>query len=300
MKKVIAKGVDLSYCQQNVDFEKLKKGGNSFVMLKLGNARDSGLTIDVEFENHYNGATAAGLDIGVYVYSLVTTTTAADECATQAVATLKDKVITYPVMFDVEFEDYNLKCGRDHNTALVMAFCRKIEQLGYYAGVYTCPGFVGGYINDGELQRFDHWIADVSPNKLLDYDGPCGLWQYNVAGDSELDIHGIGAVPGVEGKCDMDYAYYDYPTRIRNLGCNNLSKAAEPQIKPDNSAIKVGDTVKVKGGATSYNGGGLATYVYTQVYEVMQVGTADKDDYIVIGRGGQVTAAVKIGDLVRV
>lgn len=62
----------------------------------------------------------------------------------------------------------------------------------------------------------------------------------------------------------------------------------------------VGDKVKVNYGAKTYNGGSLALFVYTNVYEVMQVGSGDREDYIVIGQGGQVTAAVKAEDLKKI
>lgn len=64
--------------------------------------------------------------------------------------------------------------------------------------------------------------------------------------------------------------------------------------------LKVGDKVKVKSGAKTYSGGSLAVFVYTQVYEVVQVGANGKSDYIVIGQNGQVTAAVKAEDLKKV
>jgi hypothetical protein len=41
-------------------------------------------------------------------------------------------------------------------------------------------------------------------------------------------------------------------------------------------------------------------FVYTNVYEVMQAGSGDREDYIVIGQGGQVTAAVRAEDLTKI
>lgn len=62
----------------------------------------------------------------------------------------------------------------------------------------------------------------------------------------------------------------------------------------------VGDKVKVNYGAKTYNGGSLALFVYTNVYEVIQAGSGDREDYIVIGQGGQVTAAVRAEDLTKI
>lgn len=64
------------------------------------------------------------------------------------------------------------------------------------------------------------------------------------------------------------------------------------------TSLKVGDTVKVKAGATTYGGKKLAAFVYTEKYTVMQVGKSDADDYIVIGQNGMITAAVKADDLI--
>ena len=78
------------------------------------------------------------------------------------------------------------------------------------------------------------------------------------------------------------------------LYTENLYKAESDEIT---QKFAVGDKVKVNYGAKTYNGGSLALFVYTNVYEVMQAGSGDREDYIVIGQGGQVTAAVRAEDL---
>lgn len=64
--------------------------------------------------------------------------------------------------------------------------------------------------------------------------------------------------------------------------------------------IEVGDTVKVKPGALSYHGKQLASFVYTNRYEVMQIGIIGADDYVVIGQHGDVTASLHASDLVKI
>ena len=87
------------------------------------------------------------------------------------------------------------------------------------------------------------------------------------------------------------------------LYTENLYKAEKAESTENNDTTQkfaVGDKVKVNYGAKTYNGGLLALFVYTNVYEVMQAGSGDREDYIVIGQGGQVTAAVKAKDLKKV
>lgn len=81
------------------------------------------------------------------------------------------------------------------------------------------------------------------------------------------------------------------------LYTKNLYKAESDEIM---QKFAVGDKVKVNYGAKTYNGGSLALFVYTNVYEVMQAGSGDREDYIVIGQGGQVTAAVRAEDLTKI
>lgn len=59
--------------------------------------------------------------------------------------------------------------------------------------------------------------------------------------------------------------------------------------------FKVGDKVGVKQGAKTYDNKSLASWVYTTVFDVLQV----NGDRVVIGLSGQVTAAVNSKDLIK-
>ena len=64
-------------------------------------------------------------------------------------------------------------------------------------------------------------------------------------------------------------------------------------VKEVAPAIVKGSRVKVAKGAKTYNGGSLASYVYTTTYTVIQI----DGSRVVIGINGVVTAAVNIKDL---
>lgn len=66
-------------------------------------------------------------------------------------------------------------------------------------------------------------------------------------------------------------------------------------LRGSSSAAKIdrGSKVRVRSGATTYTGGGLALFVYEEVYDVLNV----DGDRVVIGKGSAVTAAVKLSDL---
>ena len=84
------------------------------------------------------------------------------------------------------------------------------------------------------------------------------------------------------------------------LYSEDLYNAESTESNDATQKFAVGDKVKVNYGAKTYNGGSLALFVYTNVYEVMQAGSGDREDYIVIGQGGEITAAVKAKDLKKI
>jgi len=84
-----------------------------------------------------------------------------------------------------------------------------------------------------------------------------------------------------------------FDTYITTTGGTQVAVGAAPAATPAKT-IKVGSKVKVKAGAKTYTGGNLASFVYNTVYDVQQI----NGDRVVIGLKGQVTAAVKLSDLI--
>lgn len=87
-------------------------------------------------------------------------------------------------------------------------------------------------------------------------------------------------------------------TKLQGRGWTNwwecpFIEYVKEEQKPDSGDIKVGDKVRVKSGAKTYDGGNLASFVYNTVYTVIEA----KGDRVVIGLNGVVTAAVKASDL---
>lgn len=72
------------------------------------------------------------------------------------------------------------------------------------------------------------------------------------------------------------------------------TSGSAPTVTPSNE-IKKGNKVKVKKGAKTYTGGSLASFVYSTVYDVIEV----SGDRVVIGKGNAVTAAVHKDNLIK-
>ena len=193
------KGMDISAWQGNISlakFKKAKDSGIQFVILRIGYTGSSGKTptIDKVFENNYANATAAGLPIGVYYYSLATTTSKAKEEANFVIKHLKDKKITYPVYIDMEDNDAQGKQSKSTLASVCNTFCETIEKAGYKPGVYASLSWFNNKI--GKITALHtKWVAQY--NKTCDYKGDYDMWQYS---SSE-------SVPGIADKVDVNWCY---------------------------------------------------------------------------------------------
>lgn len=66
---------------------------------------------------------------------------------------------------------------------------------------------------------------------------------------------------------------------------------------PIDCPFKIGDRVKIKNGATAYDGTPLANFVYDNTYIVREIDCGVSPDYIVVGTETSTTAAVRANDL---
>lgn len=81
----------------------------------------------------------------------------------------------------------------------------------------------------------------------------------------------------------------DYPVYLTNKGGNPINVTPSKPIP-----LKVGDKVKIKKGARTFEGKSLANFVYNKTYEVIQINS----NRIVVGTGHTVIAAVHKNDLI--
>lgn len=205
------RGIDVSYCQTKVDWQKVKEEGIRFAMVRVGYCMNDGaLKVDRMFKSHMEGAVAAGLDVGVYLYSYATSSSAAKKAAQQVLKAVEPYRLTYPIALDMEYDDEYIKNSKENNTAIAAAFLREMEKGGYYAMLYCSKDFLDSYLLPERLTAFDKWIAQY--NSKCTSKHAHGIWQYS----------GSGKVRGVAEKVDLDVAYKDYPRIIRRAKLNKL------------------------------------------------------------------------------
>lgn len=193
------KGMDISAWQGNIsvaNFKKAKDSGIKFVILRVGYTGSSSRkpTIDSVFENNYKNAIAAGLPVGVYFYSLATTTSLAKQEADFVVSKLKGKKITYPVYIDMEDNATQGKASKATLASVCNTFCNTVAAAGYKPGVYASLSWFNNKIGNITASH-SKWVAQYY--KECQYKGAYDMWQYS----------STTKVPGIADKVDVNWCY---------------------------------------------------------------------------------------------
>lgn len=193
-------GIDISEWQGHVNFQAVKASGVKFVLIRAGYGRSASQE-DRYFAEHYAQAKSAGLQVGAYWYSYAVSPADAANEARACLTVLGNRHFDFPIYFDLE-EQWQFRQGRSFCDSLVKSFCSVLEQHGCYAGLYISRSPLQTYISSVIAQRYAIWVAEYGSR--CNYNGSYGIWQHS----------STGSVPGVNGSCDLDYAFIDYAAVI--------------------------------------------------------------------------------------
>lgn len=246
---ILAYGIDVSSWQGKVDWQKVKNDGKTFAILRIGTGKGK----DTYFEENYKNAKQAGINIGCYFYTYATTVKEAEKDAETVLSWLDGKQLEYPVYYDME---NSAQLGSGITTAMrtemCLAFLDKMSENGWYAGTYANGNWFSNYLDKGKLGgKYELWLASWMDSGLpsRDYSSQYGMWQYT---DS-------GKVNGISTLVDLDVAYKDYPTIMKNGGFNGYNAVFEDV--DEEWIITSSNGVNVRTGAgTSFEKSGFLPY----------------------------------------
>lgn len=208
------KGIDVSKWQGEIDWKKVKAAGINFAMIRIGyGGPDGDCALDPLFKANVEGALAAGVDVGCYIYSYAQSVAAAKkeaEFAVKQAEQYKGRIL-YPIAFDVE-DASQTALGESTLTAMADAACSAIEAAGWYASIYCNKNWATNYLDMTALAKYDLWLAQWASAPT--YTGHTfNMWQYSSR----------GRVPGISGNVDLDIAYMDFPAVIKEKGLNGYT-----------------------------------------------------------------------------
>ena len=185
-KKAKALGIDVSFYNERIDWNKVKAGGIDFVVARIGGRGwSTGLPYgDMRFREYLSQAHAAGVDLGVYFYSTAVTPREAIEEAVTVVRTLNGAHLECPIFQDMEYSGEYPEGRADRLTKaqrmeIIDAFCRTVQLYGYRAGVYSGEFFFTHELEPRGLAPYTVWLANYDPDiPAPDPGARYEIWQF--------------------------------------------------------------------------------------------------------------------------
>ena len=210
--------IDVSRYQGTIDWAQVAAAGYKGAMLKTVSTnsklskRKDGLYVDPTFETNYCNAKAAGLDVGVYYYTYATNKDMVNAELSLLRQAVYGKELTLPVAVDVEGNKL-VSLDKQDLTDLTAYALHEVEQMGFYAQLYTYTSFAKAhlFVGGAALHPYDVWLADYT-GKTPNVD-----FKYNAHQHTSK-----GSVPGISGSVDLNVTEINYPRIIRKKGLTRL------------------------------------------------------------------------------
>ncbi|MBO6298266.1 MAG: glycoside hydrolase family 25 protein [Lachnospiraceae bacterium] len=190
--------LDVSQFQGEIDWQAVADAGIRHAMIRLGyRGYGSGkLMIDECFEANVQGATEAGIEVGVYFFSQAISDAEAHEEAELVLEQLKPYAIDLPVAIDVEPITTDTAradaLDKADRTRYVRTFLEDIRAAGYTPMIYGGVVSFFEMLEPAEIQDYLVWYAFY--DNYIYYPYPVQGWQYSEKAH----------VPGVTGIADMN------------------------------------------------------------------------------------------------
>lgn len=192
------KGIDVSSFQGEINWEKVADDGVEFAFIRsVYRGYGSGkLEIDKRCEENIKGAKAAGIQVGVYVFTQAITDEEALEEAYAALELVKPYDIELPIVLDVErVADSSARFNKltvEERTALAFTFKDAIEQGGHEFMIYHNTEMGSVLLDTAQFEGVDTWFAGYTKEFYWPY--KYRIWQYSES----------GKVAGIKEPVDLD------------------------------------------------------------------------------------------------
>lgn len=196
------RGIDVSFYQQEIDWEAVAADGIEFAMIRCGyrGYTAGALNEDERFRENVEGALAAGLEVGVYFFSQAISAQEGREEAEYVLELIKGYDITLPIAYDWERIDNEPEARTNELdaetlTQCAVAFCQTIEAAGYEPCMYFYrhTGYYGFDLT--KLSDYMFWLG--TPGDFPDFYYAHAIWQYSFE----------GGVDGIAGNTDMNLLF---------------------------------------------------------------------------------------------
>lgn len=191
-------GIDVSSHQGDIDWQAVTDDGVQFAFIRAvyrgyGTGK---LVVDEKCIQNIEGAQAAGIDVGVYVFSQAVSEEEVMEEASTVFNLIDGYELQLPIVFDVEkVSDNEARTNAlsvEDRTNLTIKFLDAVEAAGYEGMIYHNTEMGAMLIDLTQLTKYPKWFAGYNKEFYWPYEYQ--LWQYSES----------GTVNGIKGNVDLD------------------------------------------------------------------------------------------------
>ena len=192
-------GIDVSRWQGDVDYNKVASAGAEFVIMRIGVESKQGeeIGMDSKYLQNIKNAKEAGLDVGVYLYSIALDVKTAKEQAKWVIDTLDGEKLDLPIVFD--WESFNkwqeFKLSFHDINEIANTFLETVENAGYKGMLYSSKFYLENIWSN--KNNYPVWLAHYTNE--TNYKGDYYIWQ----------MCNDGIIEGINGDVDINIMYLD-------------------------------------------------------------------------------------------
>ncbi len=199
------KGIDVSRYQGDIDWNRVAQSGVEYAFIRVGvrgYGEEGKILLDEKFEDNVQGATAAGIKVGVYFFSQAVNEEEAQEEAQVVLDAIAGYNVTYPIVYDVE--KTGAANGRmnqisvEERTRVARVFIDKIREAGYTPMIYSNMEMWSVLIDMASFEDVEKWFAYYGTDLYFPYE--YAVWQYS----------DTGHVDGIGGEVDMNISFKEW------------------------------------------------------------------------------------------
>ena len=169
------KGIDVSHNKGVVDWDKVKKAGTEFAIIRAGFGGDSAKQDDKQAERNMLECERLQIPYGLYLYSYALRREQAGTEAVHVLRLAKGRKVSLGIWYDMEDADgYKKKHGLDVRregrmlTDCCEIFCSEVKEKGYEAGIYASLDYFKNILIQDRLRKFPFWLAHWGASPVKD------------------------------------------------------------------------------------------------------------------------------------
>lgn len=217
-------GIDVSYHQGQIDWQKVKDSGVSYAMIRCGYGDDQANQDDTQWSYNVSECERLGIPYGVYLYSYADSDAHAQSELNHALRLLNGHNPQLPVYYDLEDKTIDPRKTPNMTSEQLLSDARIFENglqnAGYKVGIYACFDWWSGktaVLTSEEYNNWSRWIARW--NDYCGYDRSYAIWQ----------ITDDGQVAGINNRVDMNILHNaDIQTSVYKItSCVNNSSVVD-------------------------------------------------------------------------